>query len=80
MDLAPASERGAALGLQAAAVGIAALPASLVAGLLWDQLGPASAFLYGAATALLAGLMMLGVRARATAAMIVNLSRRLVLA
>jgi len=69
VDLTPEADRGAALGLQAATVGVAALPASLVAGLLWDKVAPASAFVYGAAMALVAGLMMLGVRARATAAM-----------
>jgi MFS family permease len=67
VDLAPAADRGAALGLQAAMVGVATLPASLVAGLLWDQIGAASAFLYGAATAFVAGLLMLSTRARAGA-------------
>jgi MFS family permease len=62
VDLAPEADRGAALGLQAAMVGISALPASLAAGFLWDRVGPSSAFVYGAATAFTAGLMMLAVR------------------
>jgi MFS family permease len=59
VDLVPSSDRGAALGLQAAMTGVAAFPASLVAGLLWDKLGPSAAFLYGAATASVAGVLML---------------------
>lgn len=58
-DLAPPSDRGAALGLQAAVTGIAAFPASLVAGFLWDAAGPSVAFLFGASAAALAGILML---------------------
>lgn len=58
VDLVADADRGAALGLQAAMVGAATLPASLVAGLLWDKLGPPGAFIYGAATAGIAGLLM----------------------
>jgi MFS family permease len=63
VDLAPDADRGAALGLQAAMVGVSALPASLAAGFLWDRVGPWSAFVYGAAAAFAAGLMMLSVSA-----------------
>jgi MFS family permease/tetratricopeptide (TPR) repeat protein len=70
-DLAPAADRGAALGLQAAMVGVATLPASLVAGFLWDKFGAASAFLYGAGTAFVAGMMMLSTKARAGAVLAV---------
>ena len=62
-DLVPEAQRGTAYGLYAAAVGLTALPASLFAGLLWQGLGAwagfgASApFFFGAAMALLAGVL-----------------------
>ena len=64
-DLVPQTTRGTAYGLFNAAVGIAALPASLIAGLLWQGIGAwpgfgASApFIFGAAMALLAGILFL---------------------
>jgi MFS family permease len=54
VDLVPQSERGAALGLQATVLGMCTLPASLIAGFLWQYRGPAAAFLYGSGTALTA--------------------------
>ena len=62
-DLVPESQRGTAYGLYAAAVGLTALPASLIAGLLWQGLGSwtgfgASApFFFGAVMSLLAGVL-----------------------
>jgi MFS family permease len=62
-DLVPESQRGTAYGLFAAAVGLTALPASLFAGLLWQGIGAwtgfgASApFFFGAAMALLSGIL-----------------------
>jgi MFS family permease len=62
-DLVPDAQRGTAYGLYAAAVGFTALPASLIAGLLWQGLGSwtgfgASApFAFGAAMSLLAGVL-----------------------
>lgn len=62
-DLVPESLRGTAYGLYAAAVGLSALPASLIAGILWQGFGAwigfgASApFYFGAAMALLAGVL-----------------------
>jgi MFS family permease len=58
VDLATEADRGAALGLQAAMTGVSTLPASLVAGFLWEKAGPPAAFLYGASTAALAGVLM----------------------
>lgn len=43
-DLAPAHLQGSAFGLYHLAVGLAALPASLLAGLVWDAYGPAAPF------------------------------------
>jgi MFS family permease len=59
VDVTERAERGAALGAQAAVTGIAALPASIIAGLLWTEIGPAAAFVYGAVTAAIAGLLLL---------------------
>jgi MFS family permease len=62
-DLVPESQRGTAYGLYAAAVGLTALPASLIAGVLWQGVGAwtgfgASApFAFGAAMSLLAGIL-----------------------
>ena len=60
-DLAPADLRGTALGLYHAAVGVAALPASLVFGWLWMRFGAAAAFGVGAALAGVAAAMLLAV-------------------
>ncbi len=54
-DLVPASSaRGTAYGMFNAAVGLTALPASVIAGTLWQVVAPGAAFLLGAALALLA--------------------------
>lgn len=63
-DLVPAEQRGTAYGIYNAAIGITVFPASLIAGLLWQGLGPwqgfgASApFFFGAGLALLAGVLL----------------------
>ncbi len=59
VDLVPASERGAALGMQAMVVSVCTLPASVLAGWLWQALGPAAPFLYGAMMALAATFLLL---------------------
>jgi MFS family permease len=62
-DLVPSEQRGGAYGLYNAAVGITVLPASLIAGLLWQGVGawtgfgPSAPFFFGAIMALLAGLL-----------------------
>ncbi len=55
-DLVPAHLRATALGTFSMATGLALLPASLIAGALWDRIGPAAPFFYGAA---LSGLSLL---------------------
>ncbi|HKV11426.1 MAG TPA: MFS transporter [Thermoanaerobaculia bacterium] len=55
-DLVPADRRGAAFGWYNLALGVGALPASLLFGLIWDSKGPATAFGFGAGMALLAAL------------------------
>jgi MFS family permease len=50
-DLAPAARRGAAFGWYHAAVGVAALPASLLFGAVWERHGAPAAFRVGAGLA-----------------------------
>jgi MFS family permease len=63
-DLVPDSQRGTAYGLFNAAIGLTALPASVIAGLLWQGVGAwtgfgASApFLFGACLSLMASLLL----------------------
>jgi MFS family permease len=55
-DLVPADRRGAAFGWYNLALGLGALPASLLFGAIWDWKGATAAFTFGAALALLAAL------------------------
>jgi MFS family permease len=63
-DLVPVSQRGSAYGAYHAAVGLTALPASLIAGVLWQGVGewqgygPSAPFLFGAAMALVAVVLL----------------------
>jgi len=63
-DLAPAALRGRAFGAFHASVGLAALPASVLFGVLWKAFGPAAAFLAGAALAVVAAAALLVFAAR----------------
>jgi MFS family permease len=62
-DLVPPEQRGTAYGLFNAAIGLTVLPASLLAGLLWQGagawtgFGASAPFFFGALMALLAGLL-----------------------
>ena len=62
-DLVPAASRGRAFGAFHASVGLAALPASVLFGILWKTLGSKTAFLIGAAVALIAAIALLAWRA-----------------
>ena len=53
-ELVPDENRGAAYGLYNASIGIMALPASVIAGVLWNKISPAAPFAFGAALAALA--------------------------
>ena len=57
-DLTPPELRGTGYGWFNATVAIMALPASLVAGLLWQNVGPAAPFYWGAALAGAAALLL----------------------
>jgi MFS family permease len=52
-DLVPEEKRGTAYGLYHGVVGLALLPASLIAGWLWQAVNPSAPFLFGAALAFL---------------------------
>ncbi|MFL5598812.1 MAG: MFS transporter [Gemmatimonadaceae bacterium] len=57
-DLVPKSRRGSAFGWYNLAIGLGALPASLIFGAIWDRSGASSAFLFGATLALVAAVLM----------------------
>jgi len=60
-DLVVAEKRGTAYGLYHGVVGLTLLPASVIAGWLWDAVSPAAPFFFGAGLAFLAmiGMMVL---------------------
>ena len=58
-DLVPKARRGAAYGWFNLAIGLGALPASLIFGAIWDRAGSETAFTFGATLAILAAIGML---------------------
>lgn len=68
-DIVPAERRGTAFGWFNLAVGLGALPASLLFGVIWDRAGAGAAFTLGASLALAAavGILLVG-KARPDAA------------
>jgi MFS family permease len=57
-ELVPAAQRGTAFGWYHALLGLAALPASVVFGTVWDRWSSGTAFLMGATLALMASVWM----------------------
>jgi len=57
-DISSSQVRGTALGTFHTAVGLAALPASLIAGFLW-KVSPSAAFVYGSIVSLLSVVLFL---------------------
>jgi MFS family permease len=57
-DIVPRVRRGAAFGWYNLAIGLGALPASLIFGWIWDRSGAPSAFVFGASLALVAAILM----------------------
>jgi MFS family permease len=57
-DLAPADQRATAIGLHATILGIGLLPASLIAGQLWNLFGPSAPFAFGGCMAAIAAVML----------------------
>ncbi|OGL42075.1 MAG: MFS transporter [Candidatus Schekmanbacteria bacterium GWA2_38_9] len=61
-DLVPQHLRGTAFGLYNFAIGISALPASLLFGVIWQKAGMEYAFMTGAGIAMVASVMLLGIK------------------
>ncbi len=57
-EIAPENLRGVMLGLHSMLAGIALLPASVIAGLLWERLGAGAPFVYGGILSLAAALTL----------------------
>lgn len=63
-DIVPPEKRGTAYGVYHAAIGLAAFPASLIAGILWQGVGswagfgPSAPFYFGAALAVVAAVLL----------------------
>lgn len=57
-DLLDANKKGTGLGIYNALLGITLLPASLIAGVLYDQVNSSVPFYFGAATATLSAILM----------------------
>ncbi len=58
-DVVPVSLRGTAYGAYSTVVGAMNLPASVIAGVLWDRFSPGAPFFFGAAVALVAAVGLL---------------------
>lgn len=61
-DIAPEGQRGTAMGTFNAMTGLAALPASIMAGYLWQTFGPMAAFSTSSEIAVIAALLMIILR------------------
>jgi len=59
IDVVPRDLCGTALGIYHTAVGLVMLPGGILAGILWDSLGPEITFAYGGAMSLLALALLL---------------------
>ena len=58
-EIAPPDLKGTMLGLQSTVVGVALLPASIIAGVLWDVFGSWTTFAFGAALSFAAAMILL---------------------
>lgn len=57
-DFTTPQNRGRAYGIYNTAIGISTLPASFVAGFMWDRIGPNAPFIYGGSMALIAVFLL----------------------
>lgn len=57
-EIAPSHLKGTMLGLHSTLVGIALLPASVIAGFLWDGIGAYAPFIFGGVMSLLSALIL----------------------
>ena len=58
-EIAPKELKGTMLGLHSTIVGVALLPASVIAGLLWNAFGSMTPFAFGAALSLVSALILI---------------------
>jgi MFS family permease len=58
-DIVPSENRGKAFGIYGMTIGLAALPASFLAGILWDKFGAAVPFYFGSTMALAALVLLI---------------------
>ncbi|MCL1816283.1 MAG: MFS transporter [Clostridiales bacterium] len=58
-EISPPKLKGTMLGLQSTISGIALLPASIIAGILWTSVGAAVPFVFGAGLSLIAALILI---------------------
>lgn len=58
-EISPAHLKGTVLGLHGTLTGIALLPASVIAGFLWNNVGSAAPFVFGSALSAVAALLLL---------------------
>jgi MFS family permease len=59
VEVSPPELKGTMLGLQSTIVGVALLPASVIAGVLWNAFGAAVPFIFGAGLSLMAAVILL---------------------
>ena len=59
IDVVPRDLCGTALGMYHTAVGLVMLPGGIIAGILWDAMGPEMTFAYGGTMSLLALVLLL---------------------
>ncbi|MBQ4100571.1 MAG: MFS transporter [Oscillospiraceae bacterium] len=57
-EIAPCELKGTMLGLHATLVGIGLLPASIIAGLLWDYINTSAPFIFGSALSLISAIIL----------------------
>lgn len=57
-DLVPSEHRGKAYGIYNSSIGLVTLPASIIAGFLWDKVSPSAPFLFGAIIATIASILL----------------------
>ncbi|NWG09501.1 MAG: MFS transporter [Nitrososphaerales archaeon] len=65
-DLVPTELRGTAFGALHATTGLAALPASLIAGSLWQLISPNAPFIFGASLSLISSALILMLKSKRT--------------
>lgn len=58
-EISPAGLKGTMLGLQSTLVGVALMPASIIAGLLWNAFGASAPFIFGGAMSSVAAIILL---------------------